>query len=296
MPRNTYFTFGRNSERQLFQSLISEAVKFAGMDCRYIPREIIQLDTILNEDTISNFSDSYLIEMWNESFDGFAGEGSILSKYGLEIREQITLVVSRNRWTESVGRYDENLSRPREGDLIYVPFPKMLVQVKYVDVKKPLAQLGGEMIWRVVCETYEYENHKIDTGIVEIDSIRDMKANKTIVDVEYATTTGRFRMNESVTLTLPSTLTATCEVISIEGTRLGLSAITFQDKRFHELAPATIITNADGVEAEITFVHTTANSDDSVIFKNDPAAQNASFDNAAVELIEFNESNPFGNF
>ena len=124
MATNVYFNQAVRGERNLHEDIVIETIKIGGMDVYYIPREIVEIDTILNEDIISKFTSAFKIEMLLENVDGFEGDGKLLSKFGLEIRDQITLILSVKRWKQCISRYSDVIngaSRPREGDLIYFP-------------------------------------------------------------------------------------------------------------------------------------------------------------------------------
>jgi len=123
MSRNVYFSQGVQSEKNLYEDIIIESIKIYGHEVFYMPRKIIQIDEILNEDVASRFDSAFNIEMYVENVDGYEGDGILMSKFGLEIRNQMKLVVSRKRWDASVGVWNAgyNNFRPSEGDLIYMP-------------------------------------------------------------------------------------------------------------------------------------------------------------------------------
>ncbi len=117
MPTNVYFDTGTKPERSLYEDLIIEQLKIYGQDVYYLPRTVVNEDSVLGEDTSSKFTDAYAIEMYVENTDGFAGEQEIIRKFGLELRDDITLVVSKTRWLQTT-EIDNNLiedSRPNEG-------------------------------------------------------------------------------------------------------------------------------------------------------------------------------------
>lgn len=98
MPRNVYFSQAVRSEQNLYEDLIIESLKIYGQDVYYVPRTLINRDTILGEDAASKFDDAYLIEAYIENVEGFEGAGDLYSKFGLEIRDEITFVLSRRQW------------------------------------------------------------------------------------------------------------------------------------------------------------------------------------------------------
>ena len=173
MPRSVYFSHGTRSEKHILEDILIESIKIMGHDVYYIPRKIIKMDQILNEDFLSQFDKAFKIEMYVESVDGFEGDGKLVAKFGLEIRDQITLVVSRRRWNGLIGKfgYTENSARPREGDLVYFPMTGGLFEIKWVEDKQPFFQLNNTPTFKLTCELYEYSNENINTGVPEVDGV-----------------------------------------------------------------------------------------------------------------------------
>ena len=139
MPTNSYFNHLHNtSEQNLHQDLIIESIKNFGVDNYYLPRQYMNEDLLLGEDTISQFNQSHLIEMYVKSVDGFEGEGDFISRFGLEIRDQVVFSVARRRWENLDTGYD----RPREGDVIFFPLNKKLYEVRFVEHESMFYQFG----------------------------------------------------------------------------------------------------------------------------------------------------------
>ena len=170
MATNPYFNhFQNTSEQNLHQDLIIESIKNFGIDNYYLPREYVNEDLIYGEDTISKFSQAYLIEMYVKSVDGFEGEGDFISRFGLEIRDQVIFSLARRRWENlSIG-----FSRPREGDLIFLPLNKKLYEIRFVEHESMFYQFGKLPIFDMTCELFQYDDQRIDTGIDDIDDIED---------------------------------------------------------------------------------------------------------------------------
>ena len=171
MARNPYFK-EYSGEQNVVEDLTIEMIKTMGKNMVYIPRTLVNEDELFGEDTISKFDDGYQLEMYIQSIDGFEGEGDILSKFGLEIRDRVELVVSRKRFNQTVGEY-ENLTRPREGDLIYFPLSKTLFEINFVEHENPFYQLGKLYTYRLSCEVFTYSQEDIDTGYSDIDTVQD---------------------------------------------------------------------------------------------------------------------------
>ena len=173
MATNLYFSQGVRAEQNLYEDIVIEALKMYGQDLYYLPRDIIAEDTILNEDVQSRFNSSYKVEMYVENIDGFDGEGDLFTKFGVEIRDAVTLVVSRKRWMQTVQRYDNDITgdRPREGDLIFVPFAKKLFEIMHVEHEQPFYQLTNLPTYKLRCELFDFSSEDLVTGIDAIDDI-----------------------------------------------------------------------------------------------------------------------------
>lgn len=184
MATNFYFQsgvpMGRRSEQNLYEDLIIEALKIYGFDTYYIPRETVNEDNILNEDTVQKYTHAYPIEMYMENVDGWDGEGELLTKFGLEIRNTATLVVARRRWSEIIGQSGASVlpNRPAEGDIVYFPLTKSFLEIKKVDATDPFFQAGKLYVFKLQCELFQYSSEVIDTGVAEIDALEtDLSVN-----------------------------------------------------------------------------------------------------------------------
>jgi len=181
MPTNFYFqngnTSGTSSEQLLVEDLIIESLKIYGHDVYYMPRTLVDRDTIFDEDTLSEFTQSYPLEMYMENVEGFQGEGDLFSRFGLETRDQATFILARRRWDELVdtsgGEFINDGTRPVEGDLLFFPKTRSLFEIKYVEFQNPFYQVGKLYTFRLTCELFEYSSEEIETGLLEIDQIQD---------------------------------------------------------------------------------------------------------------------------
>ena len=179
MPVNHYFQGGRGignaAEKRLHEDLIVEGLKIYGQDVFYLPRTLVNKDLILGEDVTSKFDDSFSIEMYFENNTGFAGEQEIISKFGLEIRDDTTLVVAK-RGFENLVANKANLiavGRPNEGDVIYVPLMSSFFEILFVEDQEPFYQLGNLPVYKLKVTRWEYSSEKIDTGQESIDQHED---------------------------------------------------------------------------------------------------------------------------
>jgi len=188
MSLNPFFLQGSPNEQFLVQDLINEQLKIYGIEVNYLPRKIFKTDNIIREIQSSKFDDNFAIEAYLNNYDGYAPDSDIMTKFGLRLKNEISLTISRERYEEYIVPFLEGISsgikegkitdydfadlisRPREGDLIYFPLGERLFEIKRVEHEKPFYQLGSSYVYELSCELYEYENELIDTTIEEIDS------------------------------------------------------------------------------------------------------------------------------
>ena len=178
MALNPFFLQGSQTEQRLVQELINEQLRIYGVDVTYIPRKIVRKDTILREIQSSKFDDSYIIEAYVNTYEGYSGSGDILTKFGMSLRDELTITISKERFEDFISPFldaedDAEISlstRPREGDLVYFPLGQRLFEVKFVEHEDPFYQLGKNYVYQLKCELFEYEDEVIDTSINEIDT------------------------------------------------------------------------------------------------------------------------------
>jgi len=183
MATNFYFNNFRNSgEQDLLESLVVESIQIHGLDMYYITRDINHLDKLYTSDDQSSYTKPYLCEFYIKSVDGFGGDGNFMSKFGLEIRDQVVFSVAQRTFSREIGAYT-TLTRPNEGDLIYFPLNNKCFQIKFVNKFEMFFQLGALQTWEVTCELFEYSNEVFNTGIDAIDSIQ---VNRSTNILDYA--------------------------------------------------------------------------------------------------------------
>ena len=194
MPtRNLYFSHGTRSERFLYEDLMIEQLKVFGQEVTYLPRTIVARDTILGEDALSKFEEAYSIEMYVENVSGFEGEGDVISKFGLEVRDDVTLVVSKRRFDLLVDQKSNTLAqdRPKEGDVIYMPIFKKMFEIQFVEDEDPYYQIADIPLFKLKCTTFSYSHEAIDTGIAEIDAVEDnLSTNQFVHQITLETGVG----------------------------------------------------------------------------------------------------------
>ena len=172
MATSVFFNnVGASQEQELLNSLIMESIRIYGIDCWYIPRKLNNFDQIYGADDQSSYEQAILFEMYIESFDGFKGDGNFMSKFGIEIRDQVTFAFAMRVFDDEVSTITTQ-PRPNEGDLIYYPLNKKCFQIKYVEKFEMHYPLGKLYLWRINTELFEYSNERISTGIPEIDSLQ----------------------------------------------------------------------------------------------------------------------------
>ena len=234
MATNLYFSQKVKSEQNLYEDIVIESLKMYGQDVYYLPRDLVNEDTILGNDPVSSFNSSHIVEMYIENTEGFEGEGDLFTRFGVEIRDEATFVVSRKRWEDTVKRYDNEITsvRPSEGDLIYLPLSNSLFQITHVEHEMPFYQLSNLPVYKLRCQLYEYTGEDLDTGVDTIDDIENKYAYKYVLSLSNA--------RDSATATAT---TVGGKVTSIVLTDSGSNYFT---------VPTVSLIDASGVGAQIT--------------------------------------------
>jgi len=196
MSTSTYFNnYAYKPEQNLYEDLIIESIKIFGHDVKYIPRILNNYDELYTEDSISSYETAIDIEMYVKSVDGFTGDGVFLSKYGLEIRDEVIFSVAKRRFEKQVTGVDPTRNVPKEGDLIYFPLNKKAFQIKFVDYKPFFYQHGKLQTYDLVCELFEYSGEDFTTGNTEIDEIQT-KFDTDVLDDTVLTEAGEYLVTE----------------------------------------------------------------------------------------------------
>ena len=316
------------SEKNLYSDLVKEAIQIFGHDVYYIDRTTVAIDNVLGEDSLSKFTSQVPIEMYVENAEGgYEGEKELMTQFGLENRNELTLVVHKERFqdltkqiqiesgTDSTGgsillesgTIDQSgnsseletittgsdfyiltetdavsTDRPLEGDLVYHPILGKIFEVSFVDHDEPFHQLDNNPIYKLNCKQFEYSSDALDTGITDIDSIEDTESRNTR-DFE-------FTLEQS---------TAQNEEINIQHARSNFGLL------LEETAGDNIIGEDDStsVGTSILLENAADSGDDSYLltedyivgdYVQDKTAQNELFDKLDDNVLDFSESNPFG--
>jgi hypothetical protein len=178
MALNPFFLQGSPNEQRLVQELINEQLRIYGVEVIYIPRKFVRRETILREISSSKFNDNFALEAYVNNYEGYSGQGDILTKFGMSLKDDLSLIISKERYEDFISplldsEVNEEIvlsSRPREGDLVYFPLGQRLFEVKFVEHEQPFYQLGKLYVYELKCELFEYEDEVIDTTIDEIDT------------------------------------------------------------------------------------------------------------------------------
>ena len=284
MATNSFFTQGTTGEQDLVGSLVTEQIKMFGKDVYYIPRTLVNRDSVFEEDSLSAFNGAYLIEAYIEDATGFRGDGDMFSKFGVRISDQVTFIISRERFTAAV---DDNAQlivegRPNEGDLIHLPMANKTFEIQFVEHEVPFYQLGKVHVWGLRCELFEYSDEDFNTGVAEIDAVEVNFANAVTINVAGGGT-GDFVAGEIVT---GGSSNVTSEVKSWNSATRQL--IVFNRSGMYAI-PETLTGNTSGA-AWTSATYNTLNN------MNSDTDQNFTLETQADAIIDFTESNPFGDF
>ena len=175
MVLNPYFQQGAVSEQNLVQDLINEQLKIYGVEIYYLPRQYVTKNTVIREVIESKFTDAYPIEAYVDTYEGYEGVGTLLSKFGIQELDDLNLIISQERYTSYITPLIENIpnielaTRPKEGDLIYFPLGDRLFEIKYVEHEKPFYMLQKNYVYELRCELFRYEDEVIDVGVDAVD-------------------------------------------------------------------------------------------------------------------------------
>jgi len=273
MPTNVYFDTGTKPEQHLYEDLMIEQLKIYGQDVFYIPRTLVKEDSLFGEDTLSKFGDAYLIEMYFENVEGYEGEKEIMSKFGLQMNEDVTFVVARRRFEQLVS-HDSNLivkTRPNEGDLVYFPKVKKIFEISFVDHDDPFYQVHNIPAFKLKCKTFEYSSEDLDTGITEIDAI---ETDNSLDQLVYQIT-----MEQSSTTTYNEGLELEDGTGNVE-----------QEGNTDNL----IVENETGGDQIVLETGDYIIQEGYVVDTIDENAMNDFFETQDDNIIDFTESNPFG--
>lgn len=279
-------------ERNLVDDLTIEAIKIYGQEMYYIPRDMVKRDDLFGESRYSRFTTFKMIEMYMDTTTAFEG-GDTFTKFGFEIRDSVKFTVSRRRFKRETG-----LDRPLEGDLLFLPLSKGLFEIKFVEHENPFYQLGKLYSYQLTCELFQYSEEDFDTGVPEIDAINDETGYKINLDLGVLYGGGSFAKGDSVYQYANGSLTGSF-------TGADARAVVYS---YDSGSTPKVISLTDAVG---TWVSETAKGATAYIAKKDHSvyanitgredtmgildeAKNDIIQTEADEIINFDETNPFG--
>ena len=284
MATNHYFNhYGTDTaDQRLTENLIIESIKVYGIDVYYMPRATVNMDTIFGEDRLSEFTDARMIEMYVKNVDGFEGEGTLVSNFGLEVRDQVTFTLSQRRFAELNFETGIRETQPASGDLIYFPLTKGLYEIRSVRDATVFFQMGALQTFDLLCEVFEYSDEALDTGIDTIDKIE--RDESYAIEFTIGSGTGTYTIEETVYQGAAfGSATATGEVAAWNATDSVLKLInltgTFSTS-------SNIVGNTSGASYAITTFDDQAQP-------SDPSANNVGIESVADSVLDFTEGNPF---
>ncbi len=291
MPTNHYFNNYPNKysqEQALVEDLLVEAIKMYGSDCYYIVRESqTEQDVIFGEDPTSKFEKTYKIEMYMNDVLDHASGGDFMARFGLQINESVTMLISRRTFQKYIP--SSVALRPREGDLIYVPFSTNLYEIKHVDHEKNYYTLGRDTklpyMYEVSCELFRYSQESINTGVQEIDDI-ELEGGYAISMNLNSSQTGNFYVNELV----------------YQGTDYGSATATAQVKDWNPVDKIIRIQNIKGSFSNTGNITGVTSNTTYTISEYDPLedhtdnsfTQNSEIQDENDVILVETEGNPFG--
>ena len=285
MPTSPYFpTYyqGDSGEQTLYQDLVDEQIKLFGTDIYYMPRTILR-DYTLDDIVYSKYQSQFQIEMLLENVTGFGDTSEFISKFGLRITDEVKFRVSSRRWDETSSGYNLTVNgRPNEGDLLYFPLTKDLYEIKFVEREQPFYQFGKIQFYTMTAEIYEVGSDDISTGVAEIDEIETLFSSAIALTMAVGGT-GDFAVGETVT---GSTTGITAEVKSWDAATRVLQVIN----RTGTFAQGEAMTGDDSGAVHVVGTFNTLNN------TNSEYDQNYEIEQAADNLVDWGEKNPFGEY
>ena len=291
MARNPNFSQRVKSEQNLYEDIIIESMKIYGQDVYYLPRTIVNENTILGEDVASSFTSAYKIEMYLENTEAFDGEGDLFTKFGVEIRDEATFIVARKRWSQVIASGSNVITvlRPKEGDLIWLSLSNKLFEIMHVEHESPFYQLSNLPTYKMRCQLFEYSGEDLDTGIADVNSIQSDFGYRVSLTMDSAG--AGYTIGENVTQTFTSGTILTGEVAAWSDSDNILHLVNFgaNDGAFH--LPVTGRQVRGAISNNLATPSVVAES-----LEQNKTEQNNVFEttNDVMSFLDFSETNPFG--
>ena len=315
MATNPYFrTYESKNEQNLLNALTIETIKAMGRDVIYIPRDYLVIDKIFGEDPASKFSNGYPIEMYMLDVEAFQGNRDIVAKFGIQVTDRTKFILSKTRFEQEVYPHRNEIKKPREGDLIYLPLSGSLFEINFVEDEIPFYQHGALTTYVLSCELFTYSGEDIETGITDIDVVatsrnsymlqvpvsvnpvsgsNDLIAGETIYQVLGVTGTA------GVTLSVATATSQAIQFVRGEGITLSQLYLTNIEGTLSFNTDQTLKGNISGAEYKTTGTSITTD----IIVPQDPKTEEPVVDNDALQtgginIFDFTDVDPFssGNY
>ena len=305
MARNVYFSQAVKSEQNLYEDLVIESLKIFGQDVYYLPRTIVTRDNVLGEASNSKFDDAYIIEAYIEDIEGFAGAGDLYSKFGLEIRDEATFIISKRQWQKLIGFWNNDIDYPvpQEGDILFLPMSNKLFEIMFVEHEQPFYQLSNLPVYKLQCALYEYNEEDFETGVDAIDIIQVKQSYQ--ATMEYSTTgNNHFTQGETISQLVAVGITVSGEVQTVDHisqiagritvSNIGVSGIA-EARDFLVSATVPLVGAESTLSAYITKVYDIGDTGfGAFIDPTGGGSNNVEFELSGDSILDFTESNPFG--
>lgn len=296
--KNQYFSIGTRNEQMLFQNLVDEQIKMFGIDVYYLPRNYINIDDIFKDINNSNFTDSYIIEAYINNYNGFSGQGDFMSKFGLKQADELTLTISKMRYEDFITPFISNnpevvlSTRPSEGDLIYFPLTRNFFEIKFVEHEDPFYQVGKNYVYKLTCQLYEYEGEKMITSVDEVDKAAALEGYH--INYDMGSGSGNYIFNEIVVgygTQIGSGGTISTGITSgiVANWNGPSNLLTLKNISGSFGIGQTIVGITSGTGRTIVNFDYLASTDN--LYGN-----NRNFENEGDAILDFTESNPFGEY
>ena len=288
MATNQYFNLhGTDTpEQRLIENLTIESIKTFGIDVYYLPRTLNDEDTLMGEDNTASYNSAHTIEMYIKTVEGFEGQGDFISKFGLQINDQITFTVAKRRFRELGMTSDGRADLPHEGDLIYFPITSALFQILFVEDEAIFYQTGKLQSYDMLCEMFTYSDQSFNTGIETIDEIE--RQHSYSIDFTMNTGSGNYTIGEQV----------------YQGTSLAAATVKGEVARWNAADKVLTLMNMTGNfsgtvniigdSSDASYSITSFDAQTSAANTAATSSTNAEIEAAADAIIDFTEGNPFG--
>ena len=283
MATNHYFkNFNSFPQQELLNSLTKEVIQMSGINVLYLKGSATSSikDTLLNEETLVVYKSAYEIEMYINTTTGFEGGGDISSKFGLEIQDELILIVNKERFTE-----ETFIANPREGDLIYFPLGRGIFQIKFVEHENPFYSLGKNTVYELTCELFKYSNEEFDIPAIESGSLFDKveRENSTTTEITFPSNASTvFKIGETVFQGADlENSTARAKVASQDGNKINIYRIrgSFVENIDIQSTKSSLVVNLDSIDDQVI---STSEFDD-----------NKEFETEGDSILDFSEIDPW---